>query len=299
MTRLIGAHMSIAGGYHLAAEAAADLGMTTVQIFTKNNAQWKAKPITEAEANCFRTAIEDGGLQQPCSHASYLINLASPRDELRQKSIDAMVIELGRAEQLGLSGVVLHPGTATDCGEEEGIANVIASLDTVLQKTTTDNVEIWLESTAGQGSSLGHRFEHLAEIIDGAKDPSRLGVCLDTCHLFAAGYPLATAKEYRETWKSFDETIGRKRLRAFHLNDSKKPFASRVDRHEHIGEGHLGLEPFRRLMNDSKLSHLPMYLETPKGRREGTLLDEINLDTLLNLVKSPRSTATRRKPNNR
>lgn len=295
MLSLIGAHMSIAGGYHLAADAAADLGMTTVQIFTKNNAQWKAKPISQAEANCFRTAIEDGGLQQPCSHASYLINLASPRQELRQKSIEAMVVELDRADQLGLSGVVLHPGTATGCTEQEGLANVIASLDVVLQRTTTEEVEIWLESTAGQGASLGHRFEHLAEIIDGAKDSSRLGICLDTCHLFAAGYPLATAKEYRETWKSFDQIVGRKRLRSFHLNDSKKPFASRVDRHEHIGEGYLGLEPFRRLLNDRRLDKLPMYLETPKGRRDGTLLDEINLDTLDGLLKPPR----RRKRKNR
>lgn len=284
MGRLIGAHMSIAGGYHKAAVAAAGLGMTTVQIFTKNNAQWKAKPISEAEAEQFHAAIEAGNLKRPCSHASYLINLGSPNPELHQKSVDALMIELERAEQLGLVGVVLHPGTATGCEEQEGIEQVVRALNTVMAQTTTRDVEIWLESTAGQGASLGHRFEHLGAILNEMKEPSRYGICLDTCHLFAAGYPMGTPESYGETLSKFDEVVGLRWLRAWHLNDSKKALGSRVDRHDHIGEGLMGIEPFRLLLNDERMLGLPMYLETPKGMRGPDNLDAINLATLRGLL---------------
>ena len=284
--RLIGAHMSIAGGYHKAALAATDLGMTTVQIFTKNNAQWKAKPISEAEAEQFRSAIDAGNLQRPCSHASYLINLGSPNPELHEKSVDALGIELERAEQLGLVGVVLHPGTATGCEEQEGIELVIRALNEVIDRTTTSEIEIWLESTAGQGASLGHRFAHLGAILNEMKEPNRFGICLDTCHLFAAGYALGTPEEYERTIREFDELVGLSRLRAWHVNDSKKAFGSRVDRHDHIGEGLMGIEPFRLLMNDDRMASLPMYLETPKGMRGSENLDAINLATLRSLCSS-------------
>lgn len=287
---LLGAHMSIAGGYHKAVDAAAALGMTTVQIFTKNNSQWKAKPITADESDRFAMSLESSGIQKPCAHASYLINLASPDPELWQKSVDAFAVELDRAEQLGLSGVVIHPGTAKGCDEAAGVENVIRALNMVLQRSDSERVEIWLETTAGQGACLGYRFEHLARMIGGVDDPSRIGVCLDTCHLFAAGYPLIDTDEYAATMTQLETSIGLNRLRAVHLNDSKKPFGSRVDRHEHIGEGHLGREPFRHFLNDVRFADIPMYLETPKGNRDGLDLDAINLETLRSLMKPAEQT---------
>lgn len=283
---LLGAHMSIAGGYHKAAEAAAALGMTTVQIFTKNNAQWRAKPITDGEVDAFRAAVSAGRLEMPCSHASYLINLASPNGELWSKSVEAFAIELERAERLGLVGVVVHPGTATGIDEGRGIDNVVRALNAAVSSARSERVEVWLEATAGQGASLGHRFEQLAEILDRVERPERYGVCLDTCHIFAAGYPLRTREEFDETFAAFDRTVGFPRLRAVHLNDSKKPCGSRVDRHEHIGEGCLGLEPFRHLLNDPRFTNLPMYLETAKGSRDGMELDAVNLKTLQSLIEA-------------
>ena len=297
--RLIGAHMSIAGGYYKAAEAAGALGMTTVQIFTKNNAQWRAKPISDEEASQFTDAVKTAGLERPCAHASYLINLASPNDELWTKSVDAFAVELERAEQLGLAGVVLHPGTATGIDEPTGLKNVVRALNAALEKSTSTQVEVWLESTAGQGANLGYRFEHLAELLDGVAVPARYGICLDTCHLFAAGYPLIEPQEYAATFAEFDRIVGLARLRAIHLNDSKKPCGSRVDRHEHIGEGCLGDKPFRHLLNDERLAACPMYLETPKGERDGRNLDAVNLEKLRGLIgpapsRSPRRVRTKR-----
>ena len=277
---LLGAHLSIAGGYYKAAEAAGELGMETVQLFTKNNQQWQAKPISDAEADAFRTAVAAANLRLPCAHASYLINLASPKPELWEKSVAALSVEVQRAGQLGLAGLVLHPGTATDIDAQTGLDNIVRALQTVLERAGADAAPIWLETTAGQGASLGHRFEHLAELLDRVGADNRLGVCLDTCHVFAAGYPLDTPAEYATTINAFDATVGLQRLRALHLNDSKQPLGSRVDRHTHIGAGHLGLEPFRHLLNDVRLAHLPMYLETPKGTRDGRNLDAINLEQL-------------------
>ncbi len=282
---ILGAHMSIAGGYFKAVNAAAELGMDCVQIFTKNNNQWRAKPLTEQDIQLFREAVEETGLTHPVAHDSYLINLASPDDALWQKSLDAFVIELERAEALGLIGVVMHPGSFVKSTEEEGLSRIIRAIDDAHRQTPDFQTQILLETTAGQGTNLGHRFEQLATIIDGVKESERLGVCVDTCHIFAAGYPLKSAQEYKQTMSEFDRLIGVDRIRAFHLNDSKKEFGSRVDRHEKIGEGFLGLEPFRHLLNDRRFAKVPMYMETPKGEEEGVLLDEINLKTLRGLVK--------------
>jgi deoxyribonuclease-4 len=281
---LLGAHLSIAGGYYKAAEAAAVLGMETVQIFTKSNAQWRAKEITDEEASRFREAVAKAGLRTPCAYASYLINLASPNAALWAQSVTSFVMELERAERLGLAGVVVHPGTAVGCDEQAGIDNVIRALNEALETCPAKEIEVWLETTAGQGASLGHRFEQLAEVIGRVERPERIGVCLDTCHLFAAGYPLAAKGEYEATFGELERVIGLPRVRAVHLNDSKKPLGSRVDRHEHIGEGCLGTEPFRHFLNDPRLAGLPMYLETPKGTRDGRDLDAVNLERLRGLI---------------
>jgi deoxyribonuclease-4 len=279
---LIGAHMSIAGGYYKAVEAAAALDMDCVQIFSKNNNQWRAKPLTDDDAERFRDALVQTGVQKPCAHDSYLINLGSPKDDVRQKSIDAFVIELERAEKLGLLGVVMHPGSHLDSSEDEGLQKIVDGLDIALEQTDGQVVEVWLENTAGQGTNLGHRFEHLAYIIDNVQDSSRLGVCIDSCHTFAAGYAITNPSEYKETMAEFDSVVGIDRIRAFHLNDSKKEFGSRVDRHEHIGQGHLGLEPFRHILNDPRFADLPMYMETPKGKGDDEF-DQMNLKTLRGL----------------
>ncbi|MEE3283338.1 MAG: deoxyribonuclease IV [Planctomycetota bacterium] len=282
---LLGAHMSVAGGFHNAVDAAAEHGMECVQIFTKNNNQWQARPMDPESVDLFRRRLEETGIRLPCAHASYLINLGSPKDDLWQKSITAMTIELERAEVLGLAGVVLHPGSYTTSSEEDGIERIAEALDVVLLSTDGLEVEVWLENTAGQGTNLGHRFEQLEAIISRLADSSRVGICLDSCHLFAAGYALESPEEYSQTMTEFDETVGRDRLRAWHLNDSKREFGSRVDRHETIGEGHLGLEPFRHILNDPLSDELPMYLETPKGDRDDRTLDEINLETLRSLSR--------------
>lgn len=282
---LFGSHLSIAGGYYKAADAAAKLGMDTVQIFTKNNNQWKGKPLTDEEADRFKQAVQEHGLQAPCSHDSYLINLASPKPELWEKSLNAYVIELERAEMLGLAGVVMHPGSYVDSSEEEGLAKIVEGLNEAHRRTSGVKVQTWIEATAGQGTNLGYRFEHLGHIIQNAEDGDRYGVCIDTCHIFAAGYGLQTESEYAETIQQLDEHVGIDHVRAFHLNDSKKEQGSRVDRHEHIGEGHLGLEPFRHVLNDPRFSELPMYLETKKEKRDGEEMDAVNLRTLKSLME--------------
>lgn len=288
MAPLLGSHKSIAGGYYKAVDAAAALGMETVQLFTKNNNQWRAKPLSDEDVCLFRDAIKRTGLRKPCAHNCYLINVASANDELWEKSLDALVIEVERAEALGLDGVVMHPGSHVDATTDEGLRRIVRAIDEVHCRTAGVKTELWLETTAGQGSSLGHRFEHLAAILNGVKQPERLGVCVDSCHIFAAGYPLQTKEEYEETFGQFDRIVGVNLIRAFHLNDSKKPLGSRVDRHEHIGEGCLGLEPFRHILNDPRFEEIPMYLETEKGERDGEDLDAINLRTLRNLLKNPR-----------
>jgi len=314
---LLGAHMSIAGGLHKAVEAAAALGMETVQIFThspsqwavkpvspegkgslrdgksltKNNNQWAGKPLSDEDVRLFRSAVERAGLRLPCAHNSYLINLASPDEALWQKSLDAMVDEVQRAEALGLAGVVMHPGSFVKSTEEEGLARIVRALNEVHRQTSGVQCQMWLELTAGQGSCLGHRFEHIGTLLQRVDESERLGVCVDSCHIFAAGYPLQTTDEYAATMAELDRCIGMDRVRAWHLNDSKKPLGSRVDRHEHIGRGCLGLEPFRQILNDPRFADLPMYLETEKGEENGEDLDAMNLRTLKSLIKKPRRKA--------
>ena len=281
----LGAHQSISGGYYKAVEAAAATGCDCVQLFTKNNNQWRAKEITDQEADKFRASLDELGVSHPISHDSYLINLGSPKDELWNKSIDAIVVELQRAEKLGIPYVVAHPGSFTTSSEEEGLTRIATGIDEAHKRTEGIGSMILLETTAGQGSNLGWKFEHLSEIIAQVADPERLGVCFDTCHVFAAGYPMATAEEYADTMRQLDEAVTLDRVKAFHLNDSLKPFGSRKDRHEAIGRGEIGIEPFRHLMNDSRFAETPMYLETPKGEEDGENLDVINLRTLRELIE--------------
>lgn len=282
---ILGAHMSIAGGYFRAVEIAHRCGCDCVQLFTKNNNQWRAKPITADEAKQFQAALADLKISHPLSHDSYLINLAAPDDELWNKSIAAMVVELRRAEQLGIPYVVAHPGSYTTSCEETGLARIVAALDDVHKQTRGIRAQCLLENTAGQGTNLGWRFEHLATILEGVRHGDRLNICLDTCHLFAAGYALETPKQYRETMSQFDRLVGLDRVKAFHLNDSVKGLGSRVDRHAAIGRGQLGLEPFRHLLRDRRFRSVPMYLETPKGTEDGVELDVMNLRTLRSLVR--------------
>jgi len=276
--------MSIAGGYYKSVEAAERVGCDCVQLFTKNNNQWRAKPISQSDVDRFRQSLTELGISHPISHDSYLINLASPDDELWKKSIDAFVVELQRADLLGIPDVVMHPGSYTTSTESRGLKRIIRALNEVHKQTRGCQAHCLLETTAGQGTNLGWKFEHLATILDGVRDPDRLAVCVDTCHVFAAGYPMATEKEYKATMRSFNKLIGVKQIKAFHLNDSLKEFGSRVDRHAHIGRGRMGLEPFRFLLNDRRFRKIPMYMETPKGKEKGKELDAINLKTLRGLI---------------
>ncbi len=285
---LLGAHLSIAGGYHKAVEAASQLKMDCVQLFTKNNNQWRAKPISAGEIDEFRSALKDSGVRQPCAHDSYLINLASPNDELWEKSLEAFVVELERAEALGLIGVVMHPGSFTNSTEDAGLARVVKALDLAHRRTAGFQTLTLLETTAGQGTNLGHRFEQLARILNDLADSRRAAVCVDTCHIFAAGYAIGTPAEYAATLDEFDRIIGIERIRAFHLNDSIRELGSRVDRHARIGGGKLGMKPFRLLLNDPRFAGLPMYMETPKGEEAGEQLDAINLRILRRLIRRRR-----------
>lgn len=275
-----GAHLSIAGGLHLAVQAAMELECDTVQLFTKNASQWAGKPLNTTEIDLFRKAIRKSKLKYPTAHDSYLINLAAPADDLWHKSIDAFTIEIERAEELGLSYLVTHPGAHTGSGEATGLQRVVAALDETHRRTAGAKVMVLLETTAGQGSTLGYRFEHLAFMLDHAKEPSRLGVCVDTCHIFAAGYPIHTAAGYKSTFEQFEDLIGLKRIRVFHLNDSVKGLNCRVDRHAGLGLGSIGEECFKKLVNDKRFAKHPMILETPKEDKDGNAMDAVNLAKL-------------------
>jgi deoxyribonuclease-4 len=282
---LFGAHMSIAGGCHNAVVAAQKHDCEALQLFTKNSNQWQGKPLTKEDAVLFRSAIKDTKLRRLVAHDSYLINLASPDPALWKRSLEAFVDEMRRAETLGLDYLVFHPGAATDNDEDAGLKRVAKALDKTHRRCRNYRVQALIETTAGQGTCLGHRFEHLARILDLVKQPERVGICLDTCHVFAAGYPLAPAPDYRATMKELDRIVGLDRLRAFHVNDSAKPLGSRVDRHAHIGQGCLGLEPFRLLVNDPRFKDCPMILETPKEGPNDEDMDPLNLATLRGLVR--------------
>lgn len=282
---LLGAHMSIAGGYHEAIERARAAGCRCVQLFTKNNNQWRAKEILASESQIFQEKLVRRKITHPLSHSSYLINLASPRDELWKKSIDGMVVEVIRAATLGIPYVVLHPGAHMESEEDAGLRRATKGLNEVFRQTRTLTTGILLETTAGQGTCLGHRFEHLRTLIDQSRHPERLATCFDTCHVFAAGYPLGTEQDYQATMAAFDALIGVEQIKAFHLNDSAKPLGSRVDRHAHIGRGLIGSHAFRQLLNDPRFVHVPKYLETPKGVEAGKDLDRINLARLRRLIQ--------------
>lgn len=282
---LFGAHMSIAGGYEKALLAAQKYRCDTVQLFTRNNNQWSARELTDDEVARFRQVLQETRLQAPMAHDCYLINLASPQQALYRRSVEAFVVEVQRAERLGLRYLVMHPGAHLESGEEAGLARVARALDEVHRRCRGYRVQVLLETTAGQGTTLGYRFEHLACILERVADPDRLGVCLDTCHVFAAGYPLAPAAEYRRTFRLFDQIVGLRKLKAFHVNDSLRPLGSRVDRHAHIGQGQIGLEAFRLLVNDPRFRNKPMVLETPKEGPDGRDMDAVNLRTLRRLVR--------------
>jgi deoxyribonuclease IV len=283
---ILGAHMSIAGGYHRAVVEAQRCGCDCVQLFTKNNNQWRAKEITADDAAQFQRALAELAIVHPLSHSSYLINLASPDDVLWQKSTDGMVTELCRAEKLGIPYVVVHPGSHTTSSEEEGIAKVALALDMIHKLLPRAKSQVLLEITAGQGTNLGWKFSHLAAILAQTARPDRVGICFDTCHAFAAGYDLADRKAYQAMWREFDELLGLDRLKAIHLNDSKRELGSRIDRHEHIGRGRIGLEGFRHLLTDNRFRDVPMYLETPKENAEEEPWDVINLRVLRELCET-------------
>ncbi len=260
----LGAHQSIAGGTPRAVERGIDAGCRVLQIFVKNNNRWIGRPIERPEARAFRFAARAARLSRVVAHTSYLINLASPVAELRRKSVEALAEEIERCEGLAIRDLVLHPGAHCGEGEVAGVARIAVSLDEVFERTGGSRVRILLETAAGQGSCVGHRFEHLRDILGAVRTPRRVAACLDTCHVHAAGYDIVTRKGYAETIAAFDRTVGLGRLAAIHVNDSKKPRGSRVDRHEHIGRGSIGRRGFRNLMTDPRLAAIPKFLETPK-----------------------------------
>jgi deoxyribonuclease-4 len=263
---LLGAHTSTGGGLHTAIERACSIACTTMQIFVKNNMQWFARPLQPDEIHAFRAHQQRAELAVVFAHANYLINLAATNPQFHANSIRALSEELTRADQLGLPFLVLHPGAHLGLGEEAGLDAVIASIDQVFHKIPRVKTRLALETTAGQGSCLGHTFEQIAYIIANAREPERLSVCLDTAHVFAAGYDITTEAGTKKMFREFNRTIGLGRLAAVHLNDSKTGRGSRVDRHEHIGKGKIGLEAFRVIMSDRRFRKIPKVLETPKGK---------------------------------
>jgi deoxyribonuclease IV len=260
----LGAHMSIKGGLPRAVDRAAASRCQALQIFTKSAGQWRARTLPGDEVALFRRRLDETGIRPVVAHNSYLINVAAALPALRAQSLAALGEELDRAELLGLDGLVMHPGSYTSGSEEEGLRLIGDAIASLLADRPGARTMVLLEHTAGQGTNLGHRFEHLAAILDRVGGSPRVGVCLDTCHLLTAGCDLCSQEGYEETFRQFDRIVGLDRIRVFHLNDSKKPCGSRIDRHEHIGKGCLGLEPFRRLLNDARFRGLPMLLETPK-----------------------------------
>ena len=260
-----GAHMSISGGLHKAFGHGERAGCDTIQIFSKNQQQWRGKPLLDQDIALFKAEQQRSGLGPLIVHDSYLINLASPKDELWEKSIAAFADELERCHALGIPYLVTHPGAHMQAGEEAGLQREAIALNRLLDAGVGGDTTILLETTAGQGTCLGHRFEHLAYLIEQASQPQRVAVCVDTCHMLAAGYDIRTPEGCAAAFAEFDRVVGLDRIKAFHLNDSQKDLGSRVDRHTHIGEGCVGLEGFRAIVNDPRFADLPMILETPKS----------------------------------
>jgi deoxyribonuclease-4 len=286
---LLGAHMSIAGGVKMAIERALSIDCTAMQMFVKNNMQWFARPLTRDEIALFLEHQQRSELLSIFAHANYLINLAATNGQFHTNSIRSLSEELVRADRLELPFLVLHPGAHLGAGEEAGLDKIIKSIDRVFSGLPKVNTRIALETTAGQGSCLGNKFEHLAYIISRVREPQRLCVCLDTAHVFAAGYDISSEGSVRKTFREFDLVVGLDRLAAIHLNDSKTACGSRVDRHEHIGRGKIGLAAFRFIMRGRRFRKVPKILETPKGK--DLQEDVVNLKTLRRLMKTtPRST---------
>lgn len=283
--RRFGAHVSIAGGLHTAFDRAVEAGCDVIQIFVKNQRQWRARPLDAADIAAWRAARRRTGIETVFAHATYLINLAAPQATIWKRSIAAFRDELVRCEQLDIRGLVVHPGSHVGTGEAAGIRRIAAALDMIHAQTAGFHVKTLLEITAGQGTGIGHTFEQIAAIMARARHPERVGVCFDTCHAFAAGYELRTEKGYAETMAAFDQTIGLERIACFHVNDSVRPRGSRVDRHAGIGQGCLGRGAFSHLVSDRRLSRRPMILETPKGlNAHGRDLDRVNLAVLRRLA---------------
>jgi deoxyribonuclease-4 len=276
---LIGAHLSTKGGLHTVFDRATAIDAAALALFAKNGNQWKGKVMTNDDCASF-TAQRT--VRPILTHTSYLINLATTNEEFHRKSIAAMADELDRAERLGIHAVVLHPGAHMGAGPEAGLDQIARSLDQVHALIPNHKVVTLLETAAGQGSCLGCTFEELGRIIDLVDDKQRVGICVDTCHIFAAGYDIRTREGYTRMVEEIEEHVGIENVGGFHLNDSKKPLGSRVDRHQHIGEGELGLEPFRMLLNDERFARLPKLLETPKTIE--TESDRKNLATLRSLI---------------
>jgi len=283
---LFGCHTSTKGGLPNALTEAHNLGCQTVQLFTKVAAQWKARDLPDAEIQEFRNTLKRTGLRFPMVHDSYLINLAAPDPAAYRKSLDAFIVELQRAEAIGASYLVTHPGAHLTAAVDDGLKRVAGAFDEAHRRCPGFTCKILIETTAGQGTYLGHRFEHLARLLELVEQPDRMGVCFDTCHAFAAGYALAPQAAYQKTFDEFDRIVGIHRIEAFHINDSQNPLGSRTDRHAHIGRGEMGLEPFRLLVNDPRFAALPMVLETPKedAEDEDANWDAVNLATLHSLL---------------
>ncbi len=281
---LLGAHVSIAGGVDKALARGETLGCTAIQIFTKNASQWKARPFKEQELRDFELARSRTRILV-LAHGGYLINLASPNQDLLAKSRASFREEMDRAEELEIPYLIMHPGAHGSSGEDAGLNTIIQSFDTLLKSTAGYRVSILVENTAGQGTSLGYSFDHLSRIIQDSTAPERIGICLDTCHAFAAGYDMSEASTYESVIQELDAKVGLDCLKALHLNDCKKGLGQRVDRHEHIGQGLLGLDCFRQIMNDSRLDRIPKFIETPKTLN-GQDMDPVNLNLLRSLISA-------------
>ena len=262
---LLGAHISIEGGVHKAPERAREMTCDCMQIFSKNQRQWKAKPLAPADAERFKENCEEHKIRETVIHDSYLINLGSPDAAQLKRSRETFLEEITRAERLGVRHLIFHPGSHVGSGEKAGLEKISESLNWARGKARSDRVVFLLETTAGQGTNLGYSFEQLAKVIDMLEEPKASGICFDTCHAYAAGYDIKTKSGYRKTFDLLDDVLGIDRVKAFHLNDTKGKLGSRLDRHEEIGEGYLGLDCFKMLMNDSRWEGTPMVLETPKA----------------------------------
>lgn len=278
---LLGAHISISGGIYKAPQRGRELGCDAIQIFTRSQRQWNAKPLSEEDIKRFKENVVKYKIRAVIVHASYLVNLGSPNDDTFKKSLNAIIDDARRAEALGIRYLVFHPGAHMNAGEDFAIKRIAEGLNKAIEETEGFKVMFLLETTAGQGTNVGYRFEHIAQIIDLVDDKSRVGACLDTAHIFAAGYDITSREKYEQTIDLFDEIIGLKRLKVFHLNDSKKELGSRIDRHEHIGKGLIGLDGFRFILNDKRFRNHPMILETPGAEK----YYKENLSVLRSLIK--------------